>query len=265
MTLSSQQESASTSVMIFLQKTLVLRPFYRRHEEFLRNAGIAALLFVGADAVAQYVEEKTRNDPASIVSTRIRRRSSIESDQNGGDYQRRDLLITQHDATLPNQAEWKLDAWRCVGATLLGIALGGAVYPAAYAQLDRWMPGRSWRTILIKSALEIASVGVAVNSASLVGRASWQGTHSWQAVATHLVHEIPHVTFMDAHVWFPYNVVAFGVIPIQIIVIKIMNKKEKKEKSTKDWLFWKPPRRQKRRKQRKTKSGIEEITIFRHV
>ena len=150
-------------------------------QPFWRNAGTAAVLFVGADAVAQCVEAR----PA-----------------------------TPQDTTTGAVAS--LDHWRCAGAVVLGIVLGGGVYPAAYRQLDRWLPGRSWRTVVVKSAVEIATVGMAVNTASLVGRALWQGTHTQQQVAHHVVTEIPRVTVMDAHVWFPYNVVAFGFIPLHM-------------------------------------------------
>jgi hypothetical protein len=108
------------------------------------------------------------------------------------------------------------DSWRGTGAAVLGVVLGGGVYPMAYAQLDRYLPGTSWRTLIVKSALEIVTVGITVNIASLYGRASWQGTHSWSDVRTHVTTEIPHVTLMDAKIWFPYNIVAFGCIPIHI-------------------------------------------------
>ena len=147
---------------------------------FVRNATGASLLFVAADGVAQYMEQRNSG-----------------KGQNSRGY------------------EW-WDPWRGTGAAILGVILGGGVYPAAYARLDHLLPGRSWRTLLIKSAVEIVTVGITVNTASLLGRATWQGTHSWQAVGDHVRTEIPHVTLMDAQVWFPYNMLAFGFIPIQI-------------------------------------------------
>ena len=151
----------------------------QRYRQFLVHGGAAAVLFVSADAAAQYMEQQ-RCVPEKQLK------------------------------------DFQLDQWRCLGATWLGIGLGGAVYPTAYAALDRLLPGRSWRTIVLKSAVEILTVGIAVNTASLLGRASWQGTHTWSVIAGHVQREIPLVTLTDAHVWFPYNLLAFGLIPIHI-------------------------------------------------
>uniref|UniRef100_A0A7S3KW60 Uncharacterized protein n=1 Tax=Amphora coffeiformis TaxID=265554 RepID=A0A7S3KW60_9STRA len=157
-----------------------------RWRQFLDHGGAAAVLFVGADAAAQYMEQR------HVVAT-----TAAESQQQ-------------------QQLGFQLDQWRCLGATGLGVVLGGAVYPTAYAALDRLLPGRSWRTVVIKSAVEIVTVGIAINTASLVGRAAWQGTQPWVTVADHVRMEIPRVTMTDAHVWFPYNVLAFGMIPIHV-------------------------------------------------
>lgn len=199
-----------TMMTMPLQWQQTIRRTLRQREHFIRNAGAATILFVGADAVAQVVEiknnAKDKNAESKTCSSSAQAQSK-GSDQDGA-------LSPGMNSIRRHLAQ--LDHWRCMGAALLGIILGGGVYPTAYAQLDRFLPGKSWRTVILKSALEIATVGIAVNMASLLGRASWQGTHSWQAVATHCWHEIPRVTFVDAHVWFPYNLAAFGLIPIQI-------------------------------------------------
>ena len=173
----------------------VRRSLPTRHD-FLRNGGAAAVLFVGADGVAQYMEalDSSRQQAVKDSTTIV-----------GG--------ATTNKETM---CGFEVDQWRCLGAVLLGFVLGGGVYPTAYAQLDRLFPGRSWRTIVVKSAVEIATVGIAVNTTSLLGRASWQGTHGWKAVGAHVAAEIPRVTVMDARVWFPYNCIAFGLIPIHI-------------------------------------------------
>ena len=155
---------------------------------FWRNAGTAALLFVGADAVAQFVEQESRTTKHDDTTT-----------------------TTTYTAEPPS-----LDQWRCAGAVLLGVILGGGVYPTAYQQLERVLPGRSWRTVVLKSAVEIVTVGITVNTASLVGRAAWQGTHGAAQVVEHVATEIPRVTLMDARVWFPYNCVAFACIPMHV-------------------------------------------------
>lgn len=151
------------------------------------------MLFVGADTAAQYME---RQRPHLQHGSRTQQQHRDDDDDDNNNF--------------------VLDTWRSLGATGLGMVLGGGVYPTAYAQLDRLLPGRSWRVILLKSAVEILTVGIAVNTTSLLGRAAWQGTHTWEAVAGHVRNEIPRVTIADAHVWFPYNVLAFGRIPIHV-------------------------------------------------
>lgn len=165
---------------------------------FVRNASAAAVLFVGADAVAQYMENHHKNN------------NNRHKDGNDNTNDR---------------APFVLDQRRSTGAMALGVILGGAVYPTAYAQLDALLPGQSWRVILLKSAVEIVTVGILVNTASLCGRCWWwqrggggggTTTHTWTTVQQHVWTEIPRVTAMDARVWFPYNVLAFGWIPIHV-------------------------------------------------
>ena len=70
-------------------------------------------------------------------------------------------------------------------------------------------------TTLKKSLLEIATVGIFVNSISISTRGLLVGKDKEQVVE-HTIQEMPGVTINDARVWLPYNIVAFSVIPIYI-------------------------------------------------
>lgn len=192
--------------------THVLKSFIRYHRRrhcfipsaaWFQTAGTAALLFVGADVMAQYLETTAEKD-----DTHTSQQHQLQPPQQTP-------TVTTTVRNRSASFSW-YDPWRGTGAAVLGVVLGGGVYPAAYAQLDRLLPGNSWRTLLLKSAIEIVTVGISVNTASLLGRASWQGTHTWSDVSAHVTTEIPRVTLMDAQIWFPYNVVAFGWIPIHV-------------------------------------------------
>lgn len=101
---------------------------------------------------------------------------------------------------------------RFLTSGVLGVFFGGYVYPRAYARLDHIWPGSSWRQVIKKSLVEIATVGIFVNSISIAARGMLVG-RSTQDVLPHVADEMPHVTINDFRVWFPYNLVAFGFIP----------------------------------------------------
>ena len=98
----------------------------------------------------------------------------------------------------------------------MGSFFTGLVYPCAYHLLDKCFPGKSWRAVITKSAIEIVTVGVFVNSTSMLLRGYWQGTHEPSKIQKHVLYEIPVVTYTDAKVWTPYNMIAFGYIPASI-------------------------------------------------
>ena len=77
------------------------------------------------------------------------------------------------------------------------------------------MEGRHHYHHAKKSLLEIATVGIFVNSVSISTRALLVGKDT-DKVVEHTIQEMPGVTFNDARVWLPYNIVAFSVIPIYI-------------------------------------------------
>lgn len=108
-----------------------------------------------------------------------------------------------------------LDSRRLLSAGAIGVFFGGFVYPFAYAKLDALWKGVTIITTLKKSLLEIATVGIFVNSISISTRGLLVGKDKEQVVE-HTMQEMPGVTINDARVWLPYNIVAFSVIPIYI-------------------------------------------------
>jgi len=104
---------------------------------------------------------------------------------------------------------------RVCSAGLLGAFFGGLVYPAAYARLDAIWKGTHFRAVLQKSIVEIATVGIFVNSTSMMSRGLLVG-RDLQDVLDHVVSEMPVVTLNDVRVWLPYNMIAFSLIPIAI-------------------------------------------------
>lgn len=105
--------------------------------------------------------------------------------------------------------DWK----RCVCAVGIGTFFGGVVYPYAYARLDSIWVGTKFRTVLQKSLVEIATVGIFVNSISMTSRGLLRGDKSLFEVLLHVSDELPTVTRNDFFVWLPYNLLAFSVIP----------------------------------------------------
>jgi len=108
-----------------------------------------------------------------------------------------------------------LESRRLLSAGAIGILFGGFVYPLAYARLDALWKGVSFAATLKKSLLEVATVGIFVNSVSISAR-GWLVGRDADQVARHTIQEMPRVTLNDARVWLPYNLVAFSVIPIYI-------------------------------------------------
>jgi Mpv17 / PMP22 family len=104
---------------------------------------------------------------------------------------------------------------RVASAGLIGVFFGGWVYPAAYARLDAMWKGTHLSAVVQKSIVEIMTVGIFVNSVSMTSRGLLMGRDNRQVVM-HVATEMPTVTFNDARVWFPYNIVAFSLIPVTI-------------------------------------------------
>ena len=106
----------------------------------------------------------------------------------------------------------KLNQRRFLAAGFLGMLFGGCVYPNAYAMLDARFHSKTFPSLLTKSVVEIATVGVFVNAVSMTCRGILMG-HEIGTVRDHVVQEMPKVVRNDVKVWLPYNLLAFTVIP----------------------------------------------------
>lgn len=150
--------------------------------ETLRNSVIGFTLFGGSDVIAQKIEG-----------------------QKG-----RCNSLRQFDCKFID-----LDEKRAFISGTLGIVAAGYIYPCAYKQLDKIFKGKELATLVKKSIVEICTVGVLVNSLSIAARGLLSG-HSTQEVRKHVRDEMPQVFLNDAKVWFPYNMVAFSILPVHI-------------------------------------------------
>ena len=172
-----------TSFASFFANTIRKRPM-------LFNGLTGGFLCASSDAVAQQLEQTDRTDLSNSTST---------------------------SATNLHHSTTTFDVRRFASAGLIGVFFGAGVYPAAYAKLDAvWCSSKGFRTILKKSIVEIATVGIFVNSVSLTSRGLCKGDKSLNQVLDHVVEELPTVTRNDFFVWLPYNLMAFSVIPAVI-------------------------------------------------
>jgi hypothetical protein len=106
-----------------------------------------------------------------------------------------------------------VDGRRMIAATMLGILFGGVIYPMAYAKLDKIWYKKDFRSLLSKSLVEIFSVGIFVNSLSMLGRGVIGAGHTVSETVQHVRDELVQVTLNDIKVWLPYNLLAFSIIP----------------------------------------------------
>ena len=107
------------------------------------------------------------------------------------------------------------DAKRFVSAGAVGAVLAGYVYPFAYRHLDRIWRGKDLSSVAKKSFVEVFTVGLFANSVSMMARGLFTEKKPGE-VLLHVKEEMRDVTLNDLRVWFPYNLVAFGYIPIQV-------------------------------------------------
>lgn len=168
-----------------------------RRGQLLWNGATGCLLLAASDAVAQQLEHRT------LLSTGLDGRHRLE----GG--------CTDAPSRPVPARPFVLDRRRATTAGLVGAVLGGAVYPVAYARLEAAFPGRRFRQVLRKSVVEVLTVGVFVNSLSLLFRGLLVGRPP-AAAAAHAAGELPRVTAADAAVWLPYNLLAFAWIPLPL-------------------------------------------------
>ena len=155
------------------------------------NSLTGASLCAASDALAQYLEEHRM---AKIL---------VPDDDN---------LDKQQQQQPPRRMEMASRCQRILAAAAIGAFFGGFVYPKAYAKLDAVWHGTHFSAVLQKSLVEIATVGIFVNSISMSCRGLLMGREC-DPVMRHVANELPTVTVNDARVWLPYNMLAFSVIP----------------------------------------------------
>jgi hypothetical protein len=188
--------SASSSFRVFA--ALVSR---LKQNPFALNTTMGCVLCAGSDAIAQQIEQKP-NDVVLLKSS---------NEQEDADATVEAEYMSNSDLTHDNAFDYQ----RFISAGLIGALVSGFVYPYAYARLDIMLPGVSVRSVVTKALVEIATVGIFVNSVSMGSRGLLMG-HQGNDVASHVAREMPTVTLNDFRVWFPYNLVAFSLIPVHI-------------------------------------------------
>jgi len=154
----------------------------------LINSLTGCVLFAGSDAIAQQIEKG--DSLVAILPFRVENKLEAKNGSDDGTFNYR----------------------RFVTSGILGIFFSGFVYPRAYTRLDHFWPGTEIREVVKKSVVEIFTVGVFVNSVSILARGVLVGRPT-DDVAKHVVQEMPRVTMNDFRVWMPYNLIAFSVIP----------------------------------------------------
>jgi energy-converting hydrogenase Eha subunit E len=161
-----------------------------KHYPFAVNSITGCSLCAGSDAMAQYVERYRL--VANLPKTAQSRRVDCYS-------------VGYH---------W-FDKRRFASAGLIGVFVNGLVYPRAYAKLDSIWAGVGFSSVLQKSLVELATVGIFVNTVSMTSR-GLLGGRDRDDVVKHVYQELPTITVNDVRVWLPYNLFAFTFIPAHI-------------------------------------------------
>ena len=151
----------------------------------------------------------------SIVST-VRQRPTLFNGVTGGSlFAGSDAIaqeMEQKGLAVTHDKDSSFNSRRFLSSIAIGGFIGGFIYPGAYKRLDRLWPKKDFGTVLKKSLVEICTVGIFVNSLSMISRGLMVGRET-NHVAQHTLDELPDVTKNDFCVWLPYNMVAFSVIP----------------------------------------------------
>lgn len=164
----------------------------------LFNAATGGFLCASSDAVAQQWEEHSYGPFVEAHPTCT---------------QHHPYLAPSLQPVSPPSTTISLDWQRLASAACIGSFFGGILYPVAYARLDAYWVGTHWKTVLVKSLAEIATVGIMVNTISLAARGFVRGDRTMNEVVHHVSNEIGPVTKNDFLVWLPYNLIAFSLIP----------------------------------------------------
>lgn len=189
--------SSVSAKTIPLHATRILRSVKDRPA--LAHGVVGFALFGASDVFAQNMETKTEAIHGHDSKDSIGSSSMIASSQ------------TSRAALSPGQ----FDLIRFLSAGTIGAFFSGKVYPFAYKRLDIVFKGTGFMTLVTKSVVEVFTVGIFANSVSMAARGLLVGKNPLQVVS-HVKDEMPEITMNDFRVWFPYNLVAFGMIPISI-------------------------------------------------
>lgn len=165
----------------------------------LAHGIVGFVLFGASDAFAQQIEASVKQ--GDKMTTRTSKIGSTEE--------------TSGQPSCINFSMDHFDMIRFLSAGTVGAFFGGCVYPFAYKRLDLIWKGKDVISIAKKSLLEVFTVGIFANSVSMGARGLLTGKNPIE-VLSHVWEEMRDVTFNDLRVWFPYNVLAFGFIPISI-------------------------------------------------
>ncbi len=166
----------------------------------LAHGIVGFILFGGSDAFAQQIEGSAKRGENTMTSSTSKKASKEETFAHSS----RITLTMDH-----------FDVIRYLSAGTVGAFFGGWVYPFAYRRLDLIWKGRDVISVAKKSLLEVFTVGIFANSVSMGARGLLTGKNP-RDVCLHVWEEMRDVTFNDLRVWFPYNLFAFGIIPISI-------------------------------------------------
>mmetsp|Transcript_34154 Transcript_34154/g.72777 ORF Transcript_34154/g.72777 Transcript_34154/m.72777 type:complete len:237 (-) Transcript_34154:91-801(-) len=166
----------------------------------LTHGVVGFTLFGASDAFAQGIEA-----------------SSLQEDKSSHPLSNKATEEDSSSSLLSNItfSENHFDMIRFLSAGVIGAFFGGYVYPFAYKHLDLLWEGSGFISIAKKSLLEVFTVGIFANSVSMGARGVLVGKNITE-VLSHVKEEMPAITLNDLRVWFPYNMVAFGLIPIAV-------------------------------------------------
>jgi len=197
-----------------------------RSRPYAFNSVTGFTLFSSSDAIAQKLETENDRRRTHMPENEIAKKK-YDMSETAGKNTSDDPTTVSNRANVSNDSAAMatsgarifdlstLDSRRLLSAGAIGILFSGVVYPMAYARLDTLWKGVTFAATLKKSLLEIATVGIFVNSVSISAR-GWLVGRDADEVAQHTIKEMPRVTLNDARVWLPYNLVAFSFIPIYI-------------------------------------------------
>jgi hypothetical protein len=171
-----------------------------RQRPLLFNGITGGVLCGTSDAIAQQFEQP---QPPPQQRSQHHNASFIENEEE------RPYLAPSPLAVVASRLDWL----RFASAAVIGVFFGGLVYPQAYATLDAIWVGTSFFTVVKKSVVEIATVGIFVNTISMTSRGVLRGDKEPEQVVHHVAKELPTVTKNDCLVWLPYNLLAFSVVP----------------------------------------------------